>query len=202
MTATNTTQVTIGSTMLELAKGDQITVTTTSGTKLDGEFVSLTPRGLRFRHQGAYVTRKMSVVADVELLGGDDNQAEPPAELAAPAGGEATTFTDEGPAADGPADDDAPLHFPAEWVEEHASAPATPAATPAPVVAAPAAEATTEDVDYGDPIINGKLLSTMRFAEVMELAKKYKTPGRGVARIDALRAGVAKAIALEVSSRI
>lgn len=38
-------------------------------------------------------------------------------------------------------------------------------------------------------------LDTMRFPQLMELAKLYKVPGRGIARIDALRAGVRQALA-------
>lgn len=65
---TATTEVILGSTVLELAKGDAITITTDSGATLTGAFVSLTPRGLRMRVGGRYLTRRMSVVTDVELL--------------------------------------------------------------------------------------------------------------------------------------
>lgn len=58
----------------------------------------------------------------------------------------------------------------------------------------PEPEVTVTDVNDADPIVGGKHLSEMSFAEVMRLAKVYRTPGRGTARIAALRAGVAEAI--------
>lgn len=69
-------------------------------------------------------------------------------------------------------------------------------------VAAGDAPAEATDVYDADPQVDGKRLSEMKFAEVMKLAQKYKTPGRGVARIGALRDGVAKAIHAEAARLI
>ncbi len=82
----------------------------------------------------------------------------------------------------------------------------TGSAEPSPegdvTVAEVAAEVTVTDVLDADPIVDGRRLSEMKFPEVMVLAKKYRTPGRGVARIAALREGVAKAIHAETATRI
>ncbi len=69
----------------------------------------------------------------------------------------------------------------------------------APVEVAPVA---VTEVDDADPIVGGKALSAMTFAELMELAKAYRVKGRGTARIDALRAGVAAAITAEIASLV
>lgn len=199
----------------QLVKGNYVRVTTASGEVIEGTFVSLTGRGIRINstpvlERSKYVTRKMSVVALVELGDEGDN---PPAELAAPATGEATVFSDPAqPEADAPAAPAEPLtdatvdaefaalmarstEFGHGQTEIERLVEGTAAAQAA--AAAPAAEAPEAEYDT-NPIINGVPLGEMRFAAVMELAKKYKTPGRGVARIDALRAGVAKAISQEV----
>jgi hypothetical protein len=96
-----------------------------------------------------------------------------------------------------------------------AEAPAAPARSTAPNgqrVVTPAgaanakAEATLAAAQAGefdaDPIIDGVALSTMKFDAVMALAKKYQVPGRGFARIAALRAGVALAISQEVGRAV
>jgi hypothetical protein len=61
----------------------------------------------------------------------------------------------------------------------HDEALAEDAARPAPAAPAPVAEA-------GE----GDELDGMKFAELMEIAKALKVPGRGTARIAALRAGI------------
>lgn len=204
----------------QLVKGNDVRITTASGEIIEGTFVSLTARGIRINstpvlERSKYVTRKLSVVMLVEVAveaeGPGAEGDNPPAELAEPATGEATVFAELAPAAapavltDAAVDDEfaALIAHSTEFghgltqIEQEVEAEAAAQAAPA---AAPAAESNEDgpEADHDtNPLVNGKPLSEMRFPEVMELAKKYKTPGRGVARIDALRAGVALAISQE-----
>ncbi len=79
-------------------------------------------------------------------------------------------------------------HGAMKQAHERAEAALAAAAEPAPEApAAPVAPALA-----GQALIEG--LAQMTFAQVMELAKAYRVKGRGTARIEALRAGVAEAV--------
>ncbi len=87
-------------------------------------------------------------------------------------------------------------------VREELTGSAEPVAVEGAVSVAEVAATVATDVFDADPIVDGRRLSEMKFPEVMLLAKRYRTPGRGVARIAALREGVAKAIHAEVATKI
>lgn len=77
------------------------------------------------------------------------------------------------------------------WVEPLAVE--APVVDEAPAAAEPVAAEVTE-LSADEVIVGGKLLSEMTFPQVMALAKAFNVPGRGTARIAALRAGVAQAV--------
>jgi hypothetical protein len=174
----------------EPVKGETylVTVATKTGEEtFTGRYRGAASTGLRFVNEdGKVVTRSTSKIVKIEA----EETHEVPAVTVVPdaqlAHFDAIEQADDAQQADEP---------PAEY-----AAPATGETTVfaelAPADTAESSE-TAEDVYDADPMVGGKRLSEMRFSEVMKLAQHYKTPGRGVARIAALRAGVAKAIAQE-----
>lgn len=181
-------------------KGETYRVTTTSKTGeqvITGRFRGQASTGLRFvTEDGKVVTRAISKIVKIEAEETHEVPVEAPAapavRMVSPQLGahfDALEAADD--AAQAHAADEASE---APQITEDAAVAAIQAAAATPVTVT---VVSSEDVYDADPIVDGKRLSEMRFAEVMLLAKKYRTPGRGVARIEALRAGVAKAIAQE-----
>lgn len=217
-------------TTVDLTPGDIVNIETTNGAQVLGTFVSLSAaKGVRLHDGRKYVTRRVASIAAItvgrtEELSDEDVAAELPAPAAAPVEvvekpelvvaplkvrrrvsrgvkrlGEAPS---EAISAKGRTRD----YSTPEKAAQHDAADARHAARiAAPVEVAPAAPApvvTVSDVFDPDPIVDGKHLSELRFPEVMKLAQKYRTPGRGIARIAALREGVARAIHAETAVRI
>lgn len=187
-------------TLPQLAKGDKIRVTTSptakaAGEELVGSYIGQASTGLRVRVDGKVVTRAVSRIVKLE------REEELTAAPAAPAAVEPVAEAAKVGTVDAEDIRVALEEVAAEVAAERAETPQDAPAEAAPAVAvqapAPAAESAEGDVYDADPMVDGKHLSQMKFAEVMVLAKRYKTPGRGVARIAALRDGVAKAIAAE-----
>lgn len=187
-----TTQITYGpadrQTSIKLTPGDIVNIESANGAQVLGTFVSLSAvKGVRVHNGRKYVTRRVASIVNIIVgrateLSDEDVAAELPAPAPAP--------VVEAPAVEAPAAPAAPaVHAADDAAVAEADAPAAPA----PVVT---------DVFDADPIIDGQRLSEMRFPEVMKLAQKYRTPGRGVARIAALREGVAKAVNAETATRI